>query len=141
MSLTGTWGSDMNYTLRRKIMFKDCDPAGIVFFPRYFEMVNDCAESFFDEVLHSPYAEMHQGGGVPSAAVSAEFKAPSRLGEVIEIALSIATSLTLAYRVTGPDAGLRLTARQTLVHVNDSLRPTRWPEALRARLTKYSEET
>ena len=29
------------------IGFRHCDPAGIVFYPRYFEMMNDAIEIFF----------------------------------------------------------------------------------------------
>jgi len=43
------------YTYEEKVVFRHCDPAGIVFFPRYFEMINDCVESFFSEVLDWPF--------------------------------------------------------------------------------------
>ena len=36
----------MSFTLTQKVLFKHCDPAGIVFYPRYFEMINDCVEAF-----------------------------------------------------------------------------------------------
>jgi 4-hydroxybenzoyl-CoA thioesterase len=29
----------MGYHVTQKVLFRHCDPAGIVFFPRYFEMV------------------------------------------------------------------------------------------------------
>src|SRR5260370_493059 len=31
-----------------QVLFRHCDPAGIVFYPRYFEMVNDLVEEWFD---------------------------------------------------------------------------------------------
>lgn len=33
-----------------QIEFNHCDPAGIVFYPRYFEMVNSVIENFFADV-------------------------------------------------------------------------------------------
>ena len=30
----------MTFTTQRKVRFQHCDPAGIVFYPRYFEMIN-----------------------------------------------------------------------------------------------------
>ena len=36
----------MGFEFRQTIGFKHCDPAGIVFYPRYFEMFNDCVEAF-----------------------------------------------------------------------------------------------
>ena len=44
----------MTYTRTVPIEFNHCDPAGIVFYPRYFEMTNSVVENFFpDEVGHS----------------------------------------------------------------------------------------
>jgi 4-hydroxybenzoyl-CoA thioesterase len=40
----------MLFSINQKVLFKHCDPAGIVFYPRYFEMINDCVEAFFDEI-------------------------------------------------------------------------------------------
>ena len=39
-----------------QIEFNHCDPAGIVFYPRYFEMVNSVCENFFREVAGLSYA-------------------------------------------------------------------------------------
>lgn len=36
----------MEFSYRQKVLFMHYDPAGIVFFPRYFEMMNDCVEAF-----------------------------------------------------------------------------------------------
>ena len=57
----------MSFAFPQKILFKHCDPAGCVFFPRYFEMINDCAEAIFDEVIGVPYEEIHIKAGVPTA--------------------------------------------------------------------------
>ena len=40
------------FTYEEKVLFRHCDPAGIVFFPRYFEMINDCVEYFFADTLN-----------------------------------------------------------------------------------------
>ena len=66
-----------------RVRFKDCDAAGIVFFPRYFEMLNDCVEDWFREALALPFEAMHGSDrcGVPTAELSSRFVAPSRLGE------------------------------------------------------------
>ena len=59
----------MAFVMVQKVLFKHCDPAGIVFFPRYFEMMNDCVETFFDEI-GLPFDDMHTWGGVPTVNVS-----------------------------------------------------------------------
>lgn len=42
----------MLFTFTQKVLFKHCDPAGIVFYPRYFEIINDCIEAFFEQIDH-----------------------------------------------------------------------------------------
>ena len=38
------------------VRFGHCDPAGIVFFPRYFEMLNELVEDWFAQALGLPFA-------------------------------------------------------------------------------------
>ena len=33
------------FTAEMTVAFRHCDPAGIVFYPRYFEMINDFVEA------------------------------------------------------------------------------------------------
>ena len=47
------------FTLLRPVRFADCDPAGIVFFPRLLEMVNDLIENWFECGLAMPFIEFH----------------------------------------------------------------------------------
>ncbi|MBP6737262.1 MAG: acyl-CoA thioesterase, partial [Rhodobacteraceae bacterium] len=81
----------MPYQRLTQIEFNHCDPAGIVFYPRYFEMVNSVVENFFADVVGRSFAQMHlgQGNGVPTVRIEAEFVAPSRLGEKVLFTLEI----------------------------------------------------
>ena len=119
---------------RRKVMFKDCDPARIVFYPRYFEMLNDTVECFFDEVLGCPFEALHLGHAVPTARIETVFLAPSRLGDWLEIALECRrvgrSSLDLAFAARCGDE-MRLTATSTIVHVGPEGRSVPWPDGLR----------
>ena len=45
----------MAFTYPHKVLFRHCDPAGIVFYPRYFEMMNDTVEAFFGTALDAPW--------------------------------------------------------------------------------------
>jgi acyl-CoA thioesterase FadM len=76
----------MAFTYPQRVRFQHCDPAGIVFFPRYFEMVNATVEEWFATRLDLPFSEMHgpTHGGVPTATIRADFTAPSRLGEMLD---------------------------------------------------------
>jgi len=133
----------MIYTRPIRIEFNHCDPAGIVFYPRYFEMTNSVAENFFRDVARHPYEAMMQNGqGVPTARIEVNFRAPSRLGEVLDWSLEILRlgGSAIDMRIEANGAGIhRLTADLTLVQVDDRGRPTRWSDEVRARITEFKE--
>lgn len=120
------------------VRFRDCDAAGIVFFPRYFEMLNDLVEDWFAQALDWPFAQMHGGdhAAIPTAELACRFVAPSRLGEVLTRELQVArlgtTSCTLAVRFTGPasDVRLELTQRLVCVRAHPALSPQPFPPAV-----------
>ncbi len=74
----------MNYfTKQEKIKFKHIDYAGIVFYPRFLEMLNDLVEDWFEEALDRPFSKMHETNGIPTVDLKIQFKNPARLGEVL----------------------------------------------------------
>lgn len=121
----------------QKVLFKHCDPAGIVFFPRYFEMMNDCVEAFFDEAVGWPYEDIHVDASVPTADIHTRFVAPSRHGDRLRLSLRVErvgrTSMTYRMEARCADE-MRFETDATLVHVNSGGRPTPWPEAVRRKL-------
>lgn len=134
----------MTYHRQIRIEFNHCDPAGIVFYPRYFEMTNSVLENFFREsVGYSYQAMMAEGVGVPTARVETDFHAPSRLGEVLDWQLAVERlgGSSVGFRLTATsDAQLRLTARLTLVWLGTDHRPGRWPDPIRAALAAHLED-
>lgn len=123
-----------------KVMFQHCDPAGLVFYPRYFEMINATVEDWFEEAVGVPFAAMHggRGIGIPAAQVAARFLRPSRLGDLLDMRLAVArlgrSAMDLGLSAHGPD-GPRLTAELTIVHVEQAgLRPVPWSPDIRARV-------
>lgn len=126
-----------HFSRPQKVQFKHCDPAGIVFYPRYFEMINDTVEAFFEEVLHWPFEEIHPEAAVPTAAFNVAFKAPCRHGDRLVFTLDVEktgrSSLTLKIEaLCGGE--VRLSAVQTLVRVDGDGRPAPWPQVVRGRL-------
>ncbi len=127
----------MSFTLTQKILFKHCDPAGIVFYPRYFEMINDCTEAFFDTSLGHPFETLHLTGGVPTAQIKTDFKAPSRHGDILQIELRCTRlgRASLGLKFTGRSGQeIRFKAASVLVYVDKSGKPHSWPTALRTAL-------
>lgn len=128
------------FLFAQKVLFKHCDPAGIVFFPRYFEMMNDCVEAFFDQALGVPFETLLLAGGVPTAAIETRFTAPSRHGDLLELRLNTKQvgGASWRYAMAGYCTDeLRFETEATLVHVNADGRPRAWPDALREKLERY----
>lgn len=130
----------MTFSFPQKVLFKHCDPAGIVFFPRYFEMINDCVEAFFEHI-GSPFETMHDGAsGVPTGQIKARFHAPSRHGEHLLLTL-VGRRLgrsSFDFEIETTSGGeARMSYAATLVLIGSDGTSTPWPDALRAGLTPY----
>ncbi|WP_151633706.1 acyl-CoA thioesterase [Noviherbaspirillum aerium] len=102
------------------VRFGDCDPAGIVFYPRYFEMFNGVVEDWCAQELGISFRDMHlrQHWGLPTVHLETDFIAPSELGEVLQACLQVRKlgrcSLHVAMRLLGPDGGERVRAKLVL---------------------------
>ena len=127
----------MAFSFIQKVLFKHCDPAGIVFFPRYFEMMNDCVEAFFDEALDWPFEKLLQTAGIPTATIATQFNAPSWHGDKLDLQLEITRigCSSFDYLMTANCAEeQRFKTEATLVHINLKCKPTPIPDAVRLRL-------
>ncbi|MBB1633936.1 thioesterase family protein [Cupriavidus sp. UME77] len=127
-----------------RVRFKDCDAAGIVFFPRYFEMLNDLVEDWFRDALGWSFAEMHGAGqaGVPTAELSTRFVAPSRLGELLTRELRVTqlgrSSFSLQVRFVGPAGDVRVEIAQRLVCVDTGQMTSRaLPPEVRSAMERF----
>ncbi|WP_206957741.1 acyl-CoA thioesterase [Trinickia acidisoli] len=103
-----------------RIRFAHCDPAGIVFFPQYLTLTNGLVEDWFTDSLGIDYADMigQRRLGLPIVKLECEFVRPSRMGETISLALSVAhvggRSIRIGIVGRGHD-GVRFVATQVLV--------------------------
>lgn len=73
----------MQFTKQEIIRFKHIDYAGIVFYPRFLEMLNDLVEDWFEEALERPFSKMHESNGIPTVDLKVQFKQAARIGEVL----------------------------------------------------------
>lgn len=109
------------FTMEIPVRFADTDPAGIVFYPRYFEMMNKVVEDWFAHGLGLPFRRMHleEHVGVPAVSVEAVFENPSRLGDMLTFALTVrrigTKSATIDIAATC-DGEPRLNARQVIAY-------------------------
>ena len=81
------------FTKQEKVRFQHIDYAGIVFYPRFLEMLNGLVEDWFEEALDRPFSKMHdprqsltgqgQTNGIPTVDLKIQFKNAARLGEIL----------------------------------------------------------
>ncbi len=129
----------------RLIRFSDCDAAGIVFYPQYFVMLNGLIEDWVNEQLGLDYAGLVVARriGLPTVRLEVDFKAVSRLGDRVELALQVerlgGASLTLALRCIGANDELRMQMRQVIVTTSlDSHAAVPIPVDLRTAIERWS---
>ena len=73
----------------RTVRFGECDPAGVVYYPVFFNWFHETMEAWFEEELQLSYAEAIERFGFPAVETSAQFRSPIVMGEKIDIQLRV----------------------------------------------------
>jgi len=135
------------FTVTRLIRFSHTDPAGIVYFPEYFDMCNAVIEDWLRQELQLDYPTLTLKERVATPVVHAEcdFFIPSRWGDRLNLSLLVERlgRSSLTYRILGhADGGVRLAARivVALIHL-DTGKPLPLPDALRQKIEDYRAKT
>ena len=130
------------YERRELVRFGHCDPAGIVFYPRYYEMLNALVEDWITQGLGISYAELlgPRRVGLPTVSLKTEFQRISRMGDELVQRIAIKSlgrkSLTLNIEFAGLD-GLRVAFEQVLVCTSlETHQSQEFPADLRAALER-----
>jgi len=82
----------VTHTTTVKVRWGDTDPAGIVFYPRFYEWYDLGTESMF-EALGQPWPEMFPREaivGLPIVESGSTFMAPIRYGDVVSVRSTVA---------------------------------------------------
>lgn len=128
------------FEIRQKVLFRHCDPAGIVFFPRYFEMMNDCIEAFFDQGLNCPFEQFHQTAGIPTATITTTFTSPGRHGDMLDLRLNVTRvgRASFDYEMSCYCGKIqRFLTNATLVQVDLDGKPTPLENSIKQRLIDF----
>jgi len=129
----------MAFVHTTKVRFAHVDAAGIVFYPRFFEMLNAAVEDWF-ALLGRDFRALHLEDriGTPTVRLETEFLAPAMLGDELEITLVLAKlgTCSCTYRFVFTSAGTeRLKGEGVLVCMDlEGKRSRPWPEAIAASL-------
>lgn len=132
------------FTRQIIVRFEHCDPAGIMFYPRFYALVNETVEDWFADLGHSFKAlHLEQRKGVPTVWFESEFVAPVRIGDTLRQSLGVEalgqSSLKLKHLAA---VGDRAVARfdQTLVFTDlATMKAEPWPTGLRAAIARFAE--
>ena len=71
-----------------RIRWGDCDPAGIIYYPRYFEIFDNATAALFESALGITKYEMFQTlefAGWPLVRTHARFLKPTRFGDDVSV--------------------------------------------------------
>lgn len=132
------------FAMRIPVRFADCDPAGIVFYPRYFEMFNSVVEDWCAAGLGLSFRQLHveRRLGFPTVHIETDFVAPSMLGDVLRAELAVQemgrTSVTLTIMLSSLEGEIRVCGRLILALIDlESKRAVPIPERMRARMASF----
>ena len=128
-----------------QIQWGDCDPANIVYYPRYFAMFDDSTSVLFEKAGFSKQDLVHKYGlvGIPMVDTRAKFYIPSTHGDWITIETKVESikrsSFEVKHNVYKAEA-LAIEAFETRVLVGrdpvnpDKLKSAPFPQEMIAKL-------
>jgi 4-hydroxybenzoyl-CoA thioesterase len=134
------------FTKQEKIRFKHVDYAGIVFYPRFLEMLNDLVEDWFEEALDRPFSKIHETNGIPTVDLKVQFKQPARLGEILTKKLWViklgGASVHCGFRFEDENDKTCLEGEVTLVNVGISddrgnIKAESFSEEMKKKISKF----
>lgn len=122
------------------VRFQHCDPAGIVFYPRYYEMLNLTVERFFESHIGWSFHQLHMDlhVTVPTVRIETDFFEASWLEDRLQFQLRLdrigRSSLTFNISCRCGDEE-RLKAIITLVCIDfTKKKAVPWPDRIRTRI-------
>jgi 4-hydroxybenzoyl-CoA thioesterase len=75
-------------TRSERIYWGDCDPAGIIYYPRYFDIFDRCTTSVFERALgmnKREFLKVYAFAGYPLVDIRARFLFPTAFGDDVII--------------------------------------------------------
>jgi len=128
------------------VRFGHCDAAGWVFYPRYFEMISDFVEDWFEEGLlaSAPGLFHHKQLLTPSVHFTVDFVKPTRYGDRLTFNLWVVKvgRTSCEVRIEASLGGeVRMRVKQVLVFISSTTaRATEIPPELVSRMQRFAGE-
>ena len=135
----------MIFSKKKTVRFAHCDPAGIVFYPRYAELCNEVVEDWFREALAVDFHVLHEQLrlGIPAVRLEVEYLHPSTYGDTLEFTLRVReignASLTLNLIAwCGEQERVRIQLKVVMMSM-DTLRAVTIDDDWRAKFAAFQE--
>jgi acyl-CoA thioesterase FadM len=77
------------FTIRRRVRFGDCDPAGVVYTVRFSDYAVSAMDLFLSHLLGGPHLEQLPGVQTPIKALSFIFSAPLRPNDEFDMVVTV----------------------------------------------------
>lgn len=131
---------------KEKVRFQHVDFAGIVFYPRFLEMLNNIVEDFYEEALEMPFKNIHKTGGIPTVDLKIQFKKAARLGDELTKYFWVkklgSSSMNCGFKFEHEDGSVCLEGEVSLVRVDfnadrNDIKASPFPDDMREKLEKY----
>jgi 4-hydroxybenzoyl-CoA thioesterase len=110
-------------TRKERIHWGDCDPAGIIYYPRYFEIFDRSTTAMFEQALGMnkiQYLAAYDFSGHPCVETGARFFLPTRFGDDLMVESAVVelgrSSIRIRHRLTR-DGKLAVEGSETRVWV------------------------
>ena len=125
------------------IRFAHCDPAAIVYFPRFFDLAHSAMEDWLSEGVGIALADMIRERRIatPTVKINCDFVKPLRMGDTLRFELRVSrignASVDVDYLGT-KDGIEHLHIKQTLVFMDlDRAQAVPIPDDVRVRLEEF----
>lgn len=135
----------MKFTKQKVVRFSHCDPAGIVFYPRYAELCNEIVEDWFREAIGIDFHHLQEvlRLSIPAVSLEAEFVSPSTYGDQLTFSLEVVeigrSSMTLSVVASSAEQErVRFRLKVVLVSM-DTLRSVPIDDELRQRFAAFGD--
>jgi 4-hydroxybenzoyl-CoA thioesterase len=131
------------FSVEYPILFSHCDPAGIVYFPRFFDLLHRAMEDWFTFGLEERFADfiMKKKLGIPTVGTKVDFVGPARFGDLLKVELRVAKlgSSSIELLIDSfVDGRPCFRARHTVcVFSSETYKAVPIPPELRARMEPY----
>ncbi len=128
---------------KQRIGFAHTDPAGVVFYPRYLDMFNNLIEDWFAQDIGQDIRTLVHDRriGIPAVRIECDFRRPTRLGDLLELQLSVKAMSESSLRLIidgSVDGAPTVSALVTLAFVSmDSFETVAAPPDIRESIERY----